>query len=67
MLKVIFEQPQAVKETFEKRVHNGKVDFSDVLNYEDIKNINKIIYSCLWNSLSCRTSRTVCSSENSKT
>lgn len=42
MLKEIFEQPQAVKETFEKRVHNGKVDFSDVLNYEDIKNINKI-------------------------
>ena len=47
MLKEIFEQPQAVKETFEKRVHNGKVDFSDVLNYEDIKNINKIyIVAC---------------------
>lgn len=47
MLKEIFEQPQAVKETFEKRVHNGKVDFSDVLNYEDIKNINKIyIIAC---------------------
>ena len=47
MLKEIFEQPQAVKETFEKRVHNGRVDFSDVLNYEDIKNINKIyIVAC---------------------
>ena len=47
MLKEIFEQPQAVKETFEKRVHNGKVDFSDALNYEDIKNINKIyIVAC---------------------
>lgn len=47
MLKEIFEQPQAVKETFNKRVHNGKVDFSDVLNYEDIKNINKIyIVAC---------------------
>ena len=47
MLKEIFEQPQAVKETFEKRVHNGKVDFSDVLNYEDIKNINKLyIVAC---------------------
>lgn len=47
MLKEIFEQPQAIKETFEKRVHNGKVDFSDVLNYEDIKNINKIyIIAC---------------------
>ena len=47
MLKEIFEQPQAVKETFEKRVHNGRVDFLDVLNYEDIKNINKIyIVAC---------------------
>lgn len=47
MLKEIFEQPQAAKETFEKRVHNGRVDFSDVLNYEDIKNINKIyIVAC---------------------
>lgn len=47
MLKEIFEQPQAVKETFEKRVHNGRADFSDVLNYEDIKNINKIyIVAC---------------------
>lgn len=47
MLKEIYEQPQAVKETFEKRVHNGKVDFSDVLSYEDIKNINKIyIVAC---------------------
>lgn len=47
MLKEIFEQPQAVKETFNKRVHNNKADFSDVLNYEDIKNIDKIyIVAC---------------------
>ena len=47
MLKEIFEQPQAVKETFNKRVHNNKSDFSDVLNYEDIKNIDKIyIVAC---------------------
>ncbi len=47
MLKEIFEQPQAVKETFNKRVHNGKADFSDVLNYKDIEKINKIyIIAC---------------------
>lgn len=47
MLKEIFEQPQAVKETFNKRIHNNKADFSDVLNYEDIKNIDKIyIVAC---------------------
>lgn len=47
MLKEIFEQPQAVKETFNKRVHNNKANFSDVLNYEDIKNIDKIyIVAC---------------------
>ena len=47
MLKEIFEQPQVIKETFEKRVHNKKIDFSDILTYEDIKNINKIyIVAC---------------------
>ena len=47
MLKGIFEQPQVIKETFEKRVHNKKIDFSDILTYEEIKNINKIyIVAC---------------------
>ena len=47
MLKEIFEQPQVIKETFEKRVHNKKIDFSDILTYEEIKNINKIyIVAC---------------------
>ena len=47
MLKEIFEQPQAVSETFNKRVHEGKADFSDILKYEDIKDINKIyIIAC---------------------
>lgn len=47
MLKEIYEQPEAVIETFKKRVHKNKVDFSDILTYEDIKNINKIyIIAC---------------------
>lgn len=47
MLKEIYEQPEAVIETFKKRVHENKVDFSDILTYEDIKNINKIyIIAC---------------------
>ena len=52
MLKEIFEQPEAVANTFAKRVHlteNGeeKSDFSDILNYDDIKNISKIyIIAC---------------------
>ena len=47
MLKEIFEQPQVIKEIFEKRVHNKKIDFSDILTYEEIKNINKIyIVAC---------------------
>ena len=47
MLKEIFKQPQVIKETFEKRVHNKKIDFSDILTYEEIKNINKIyIVAC---------------------
>ncbi len=47
MLKEIFEQPQVVEETFNKRVHNEKVDFSDILSYEDIKHIDKIyIVAC---------------------
>ncbi|WP_300393557.1 glutamine--fructose-6-phosphate transaminase (isomerizing) [Fusobacterium sp.] len=47
MLKEIFEQPQVVEETFNKRVHNEKADFSDILSYEDIKHIDKIyIVAC---------------------
>lgn len=47
MLKEIFEQPEAVADTFSKRVHNGKADFSDIFGYEDIKDINKIyIIAC---------------------
>lgn len=47
MLKEIFEEPAVVEETFNKRVHKGEVDFSDILGYEDLKNINKIyIIAC---------------------
>lgn len=47
MLKEIYEQPEAVKETINKRVHSEKADFSDILAYKDIKNINKIyIIAC---------------------
>lgn len=47
MLKEIYEQPEAVRETIKKRVHNGKADFSDIFTFEDIQNINKIyIVAC---------------------
>ena len=47
MLKEIFEQPQVIEDTFNKRVLNGRADFSDVLTLEDIKKINKIyIVAC---------------------
>lgn len=47
MLKEIFEQPQVIEDTFNKRVLNGRADFSDVLTFEDIKKINKIyIIAC---------------------
>lgn len=47
MLKEIYEQPDAVRDTFNKRVHNEKADFSDILTYDEIKNINKIyIVAC---------------------
>lgn len=47
MLKEIYEQPDAVRDTFNKRVHNEKADFSDILTYDEIKNINKIyIIAC---------------------
>lgn len=47
MLKEIYEQPEAVRETIKKRVHNGKADFSDIFTFEDVQNINKIyIVAC---------------------
>lgn len=47
MLKEIFEEPQSIKETFEKRIHNNEIDFKDILSLEDLININRIyIVAC---------------------
>lgn len=47
MIKEIFEQPKSILETIERRVKNQKIDFSDVLTEEDIKNCKMIhIVAC---------------------
>lgn len=42
MLKEIFEQPQSIKETINRRVNNNSIDFSDVLSDDEIKEIDMI-------------------------
>ncbi|WP_297404923.1 glutamine--fructose-6-phosphate transaminase (isomerizing) [uncultured Cetobacterium sp.] len=42
MLKEIFEQPQSIKETINRRVNNNIIDFSDVLSDDEIKEIDMI-------------------------
>ncbi|MGL6099121.1 MAG: glutamine--fructose-6-phosphate transaminase (isomerizing), partial [Fusobacteriaceae bacterium] len=47
MIKEIFEQPKSIEETLNRRVHDGIVDFSDVLSDEEIKQFNMIhIVAC---------------------
>lgn len=47
MIKEIFEQPKSILETIERRVKNKKIDFSDVLTEDDIKNCKMIhIVAC---------------------
>ncbi|MGL5356159.1 MAG: glutamine--fructose-6-phosphate transaminase (isomerizing), partial [Cetobacterium sp.] len=47
MLKEIFEQPKSIHETLNRRVHDGVIDFSDVLSDEEIKNFNMVhIVAC---------------------
>lgn len=47
MLKEIFEQPKSIEETLNRRVHNGIIDFSDVLSDDEIKKFNMIhIVAC---------------------
>ncbi|MGL5426525.1 MAG: glutamine--fructose-6-phosphate transaminase (isomerizing), partial [Cetobacterium sp.] len=47
MIKEIFEQPKSIEETLNRRVHDGTIDFSDVLSDEEIKQFNMIhIVAC---------------------
>ncbi|MGL4988485.1 MAG: glutamine--fructose-6-phosphate transaminase (isomerizing), partial [Cetobacterium sp.] len=47
MLKEIFEQPKSIHETLNRRIHDGVIDFSDVLSDEEIKNFNMVhIVAC---------------------
>ncbi|MGL5053215.1 MAG: glutamine--fructose-6-phosphate transaminase (isomerizing) [Cetobacterium sp.] len=47
MIKEIFEQPKSIEETLNRRIHDGIIDFSDVLSDEEIKQFNMIhIVAC---------------------
>lgn len=47
MIKEIFEQPKSIEETLNRRIHDGKIDFSDVLSDDEIKKFNMIhIVAC---------------------
>lgn len=47
MIKEIFEQPKSILETINRRVKNKKIDFSDVLTDDDIKDCKMIhIVAC---------------------
>lgn len=47
MIKEIFEQPKSIEETLNKRVHNGIIDFSDVLSDNEINKFDMIhIVAC---------------------
>ncbi|MDX8335163.1 glutamine--fructose-6-phosphate transaminase (isomerizing) [Candidatus Cetobacterium colombiensis] len=47
MIKEIFEQPKSIEETLNRRIHDGIIDFSDVLTEDEIKKFNMIhIVAC---------------------
>jgi len=47
MIKEIFEQPKSIEETLNRRVHNGIIDFSDVLSDDEINKFDMIhIVAC---------------------
>lgn len=47
MIKEILEQPESIKETIGRRIHNEGIDFSDILSDEEISNIETIyIVAC---------------------
>lgn len=47
MLKEIFEQPKSIKETIDRKIVNGEIDFSEIIDSKNIKNIDMIhIVAC---------------------
>ena len=47
MIKEIFEQPNSIKETLNRRIHNEVIDFSDVLSENEIQKFDMIhIVAC---------------------
>lgn len=47
MIKEIFEQPESIRETLNRRIQNGAIDFSDVLSDSEIERFDMIhIVAC---------------------
>ena len=47
MIKEIFEQPESIRETLNRRIQNGVIDFSDVLSDSEIERFDMIhIVAC---------------------
>lgn len=47
MIKEIFEQPESIRETLNRRIQNGVIDFSDVLSDSEIERLDMIhIVAC---------------------
>lgn len=47
MIKEIFEQPESIRETLNRRIRNGVIDFSDVLSDSEIERFDMIhIVAC---------------------
>lgn len=47
MLKEIFEQPKSIKETIDRKIVNGEIDFSEIIDSNNIKDIDMIhIVAC---------------------